>query len=93
MVLSMVKPEWDPSVMPKGNECFYNGLHMNLECRDTKLLACLFLGASQISLPSRGQSQQTLTTIPSREKTEEMKFLDPRKNHNLRPEIFWKKKT
>jgi hypothetical protein len=89
----MVKPEWDRSVMPKGYECFYSGLHKNLECRDTKLLACLFLGASQISQPSRGQSQQTLTTLPSREKTEEMEFLDPSKNHKPRPEIFWKKET
>jgi hypothetical protein len=88
MVRSMVKPKWDPSVMPKGNECFYSGLHINLECRDTKLLACLFPDASQISLPSREQSQQKLTTLHSREKTEEMEFLDPRKNHKLRPEFF-----
>ncbi len=42
MVISMVKPNW---IIQCCLKCFfYSGLlHMNLECRDTKLLACFWV--------------------------------------------------
>ncbi len=41
-------------------KCFYSGLHLILECRDTKLLALKFLFASQCFYPE-GQSQKKRT--------------------------------
>jgi hypothetical protein len=64
MVASAVKPKWDPS------ECFYSGLHLILECRDTKLWS--IVGCIIIMSDPEVQSQQTVkqNEVPSHASTE-----------------------
>jgi hypothetical protein len=52
MVISMMKPKWILQLCPK---CFYSGLHMTLECRDTKLWPVS--GVHHKCLYHEGQSQ------------------------------------
>jgi hypothetical protein len=59
MVVSMVKPKWILELCCW--KCFYSGLHMTLECRDTKLWPVSFLGASQCLSTLKGGAKPTQT--------------------------------
>jgi hypothetical protein len=59
MVVSMVKPKWILELCCW--KYFYSGLHMTLECRDTKLWPISSLGASQCLSTLKGGAKPTQT--------------------------------
>ncbi len=59
-------------------KCFYNGLHMTLECTNTKQFGLFLSGCITMSLPWRTEPTETLAH-QSRKQAEFCKVLNPKK--------------